>query len=327
MGKAANLHVPFFQDVEQPHLDFWGQVGQLVHAEDTAMAAGNQPEVQHLFARQGLATGMLDEVDLTDQIGDRHVGSRQLFVVPLLAGNPFQRAVVAVLGQLLATVMRNRVERVVPQFRARDDGHLFVEQFDQLPEHAGFPLSPQPEEQHVVQREQPVDHLGQHGFFVPHDARKERLLGPQFLQQILPHLSFDGAALPAAGTQFADGLRKGGHRGTQGVAGKKRDSRPYGAIVGTERERVRWESSGNGRVGRFEVFRRDPLRAVFKKSEPPKAADQRSQRADPLPCLRPDPGVPVAKASGRRDFRARSAQLGGCQRAADPIARGRQQEP
>ena len=52
---AADLHVALFQDVEQPHLHQLVQFRQLVHGEDAAVHAGDQPEVQRLFGRHARA--------------------------------------------------------------------------------------------------------------------------------------------------------------------------------------------------------------------------------------------------------------------------------
>ena len=44
-GVAFNLHVAFLHDVEQAHLDFSRQIGQLVDGEDAAIGAGQQAVV------------------------------------------------------------------------------------------------------------------------------------------------------------------------------------------------------------------------------------------------------------------------------------------
>ena len=56
---AANLHVALFQNVEQADLHQLVQLGQLVHGEDAAVHARDQPEVQGLFGRHAGAAGQL----------------------------------------------------------------------------------------------------------------------------------------------------------------------------------------------------------------------------------------------------------------------------
>ena len=91
-GEAADLHVPLFEHVEQADLNLRAQVGQLVHAEDAAVRAGNQAEVHHVFAREVPPLGMLDQVDLADQVGNRDVGRGQFFVIAAVTADPFDRA-------------------------------------------------------------------------------------------------------------------------------------------------------------------------------------------------------------------------------------------
>ena len=58
------------------------------------MAAGNETEVEHLFARQMPAFGMLDEVEFADQVGNGHIGRGQLFMIAAIAVDPFDRTVI-----------------------------------------------------------------------------------------------------------------------------------------------------------------------------------------------------------------------------------------
>ena len=83
---AADLDVALLEHVEQADLDLGGEVGQLVDAEDAAIGARNQAEVHRQLAREIAALGVLDHVDLADQVGDRHVGRGQLFVIALVRG-------------------------------------------------------------------------------------------------------------------------------------------------------------------------------------------------------------------------------------------------
>src|SRR5262249_45240106 len=87
-GVAADLDVALLQDVEQADLDLGAEVGQLVHAEDAAVGPRDQAEVHGQFARQVSAFGVLDHVDLADQVGDGHVRGGGLLLVTAFAADP-----------------------------------------------------------------------------------------------------------------------------------------------------------------------------------------------------------------------------------------------
>ena len=42
---AAYLNIPLFQHIQQPHLNSFGEVGQLVHGEDASVGAGHEAVV------------------------------------------------------------------------------------------------------------------------------------------------------------------------------------------------------------------------------------------------------------------------------------------
>ncbi len=74
-GIAANLHVAFFENVEQTDLDQFVQFGQFVNRKDAAMHPRNQAKVQRFFGRHADATGQLGRIDFTDDVGE--LGSRR----------------------------------------------------------------------------------------------------------------------------------------------------------------------------------------------------------------------------------------------------------
>lgn len=96
-GVPADLHVAFLQHVEQRHLDPFGQVGQLVDAEDPAVGAGHEPVVDGLRVAERTALGDLDRVDVAHEVADAGVGGGELLAVPVVAVLPVDRQVVAVL--------------------------------------------------------------------------------------------------------------------------------------------------------------------------------------------------------------------------------------
>ena len=67
---AADLDVALLHHVEQPHLDPFREIGQLVDDEDPAMGARQQPVVDRQLVGQVAALGDLDRVDLADEVRD-----------------------------------------------------------------------------------------------------------------------------------------------------------------------------------------------------------------------------------------------------------------
>ena len=199
---AADLDVALFQHVEQPDLDLGGEVGQLVDAEDAPIGARDQAEVHGQLAREVPPLGVLDHVDLADQVGDGHVGRGQLLVIALLAADPGDRRGVALLGHQVAGVLRDRVERVVVDLRAGDDRQVFVEQMDELAQHPRLGLAAQAQEQHVMPRQDGVLDLRDDGLFVAQDVGKERLARPELADQVAPHLVLDRLHPISACPQF-----------------------------------------------------------------------------------------------------------------------------
>ena len=105
---AADLDVALFHDVEQADLDALGQVGQLVDREDAAVGARDQAVVDRQLVGEVAALGDADRVDLADQVGDRDVGRRELLAVAAVAADPVDRRVVALLGDQVLAVLRDR---------------------------------------------------------------------------------------------------------------------------------------------------------------------------------------------------------------------------
>ena len=92
-----------------------------------------------------------------------------------VAVHPVDRRVVAVLGDEVAGVLRDRVVRVVVDLAAGDDRHPLVEQAGERADHAGLGLAALAEEDHVVAGEQRVLELRQDGVLVAEHAVDERL--------------------------------------------------------------------------------------------------------------------------------------------------------
>ena len=88
---AADLHVAFFEDVEQADLNEFVEFRDFVHGEDAAVHARDEAEVQGIFGPHARADGELGGVDLADDVGELRAG-RESLGVALLPGPPGDRA-------------------------------------------------------------------------------------------------------------------------------------------------------------------------------------------------------------------------------------------
>ena len=90
--------------------------------------------------------------------------------------------------------------------------------FDQAAQNAALRLSAQSEQDEIVPRQHRVGDLRQNRFFVPVNARKERLAGFQLLENVGAKFVFHGTArrpgrIAGQLPQFAERCRFGRHRG------------------------------------------------------------------------------------------------------------------
>ena len=112
---------------------------------------------------------------------------------------------VALGGDQVAGVFRDRLEGIVVDFRAGDDRDGVVEQVDQLAEHPGLGLAAQAQEQHVVLGEDRVLDLGDDRLFVAQDIGKQRLARLELGDQVAPHLILDRLASDIRSTSARPG--------------------------------------------------------------------------------------------------------------------------
>ena len=194
---AAHLHVALLEHVQQTDLDALGQVGELVDGEDAAVRAGHEAVVQRQLVGEVPALGDLDRVDLADEVGDGRVRRRQLLAEAGVAVHPLDRRVVALLGDEVAGVLRDRVVRIVEDLRPGDDRQPLVEQPGERADHAGLPLAALAQEDHVVAGQQRVLELRQDRVLVAQDPVDQRLAGGDLAGGVAPHLLLDGDGLPA----------------------------------------------------------------------------------------------------------------------------------
>ena len=143
------------------------------------------------LAREIPPLGVLDHIDLADQVGDRDIRRGQLFVIAIVAADPFDRCVVSLGGDQVARMLGNRRERIVVNLGSGDDRNCLIEQPDQLAQHPRLGLAAQPEKQDVVLRQDRVLNLRHDRFIVAQYARKKRLARFQKGDQVAPHLILD----------------------------------------------------------------------------------------------------------------------------------------
>ncbi len=83
--------------------------GQLVHGEDATVRARHQAVVQRQFVGEVAPLGDLDRIDLTDEVGDRGVGSGEFLAVAAIAVHPVDRRGVTVFGHQVDRMTRDRM--------------------------------------------------------------------------------------------------------------------------------------------------------------------------------------------------------------------------
>ena len=96
--------------LKRPDLDARLQVGKFVDRKDAPVAPRDDAEVNRPFmsVMETLRCG-LDRIDVADQVGDRDVGRRKLFAVPLTPVDPLDgRRVAAALTMIQAELAHRR---------------------------------------------------------------------------------------------------------------------------------------------------------------------------------------------------------------------------
>ncbi len=198
---AFDLHVAFLHDVEQSHLDLAGEIGQFVDGENAAIGARQQSIVDRHFAGELVpAARGLDGIDVADHVGDGDVGRCQFFHVAMVAVEPSDGRLVALLGDQVAAAAANGMKRIVANFAAGDVRQALVEQPGEHADDASFGLPAQSQQDEIVARQNGVDDLRNHGIFVADHAGEKLVAALQLADQILAQLAFYGplAEMPLA---------------------------------------------------------------------------------------------------------------------------------
>ena len=202
-GVAFDLDVPFLHDVEESDLHLAGEIGELIQREDAAIGAWEHSVLDRQLVRQQVATaGRLDRIEVSDDIGDRHVGGREFLDVPTLAIEPRDRCVVPRFGDELARVLRDRPEWVVVDLAARDDRDGLIEECRQRAQYPGFRLPAQPEQNEVVAGQEGVDELRHDRLVVADHAFEQPAALAKTGQQVVAHLVLDRSAGQVGGAEW-----------------------------------------------------------------------------------------------------------------------------
>ena len=175
-GISLNLHVAFLHDVEQSHLNFAREVGQFVDGEDAAVGARQQAIVHRQFAAKFVAAARrFDGIDVADQVGNRHIGCRQLFHVAFFRREIRNRRLRRPAARSSSRQRpADRRVRIVVNFASGDIWHLRIEQRGQRAQDAAFRLPAQSQQNEIVPRKNGVDDLRHHRVVISHNAGKHR---------------------------------------------------------------------------------------------------------------------------------------------------------
>ena len=169
--------------------------------------------------------GDADGIDLTDQVGDRCVGSRELLRVALVGCEPRELGRVAVLGDEIAAAPADRCVRIVVDLAARNRRHGVVEERDQGTDESRFRLPALTEQDHVLAGKDRVLDLRDHRVVVPADAVEQLLVGAELADQVASKLGPDRQDAVFRATQLTDRGRGLGHRIPKPTPGRWIDCR------------------------------------------------------------------------------------------------------
>ena len=187
--EPLNLDIAFLHDVEQPYLNFPGQVRQLIDGKNAAIGPGKQAEVDVQFIGKLVpASRRLDGIDVPDHVGDGHVRCGQFLHITKLPGKKSHRRGIAFLCQQQVAGPADGRIGIVVDFTPCQYGQLLIEQAGEGPQDAALGLPAQPQQDEVVTREDGVDNLRNHRIVVSDDPGKKRIGLLQVADQVLPHL-------------------------------------------------------------------------------------------------------------------------------------------
>ena len=129
----------------------------------------------HFAADRVSALRRLYRINITDDVGNRDVGSCQFLDVPLCAASILDRRPVALFLDKIAATPADRAEGVIVDLATCDDRDHFVEKIDETAQYPALRLAAETQQDHIVAGQQRIDDLRDDGFLIPDDSRKDRL--------------------------------------------------------------------------------------------------------------------------------------------------------
>jgi hypothetical protein len=204
---AADLDVALLEDVEQRHLDPFGQVGELVDGHDAAVRPRDQAVVDGQLVGQVPALRHPDGVDVADQVGHGRVRRGQLLRVPVVPADPRDRRLAPSLGHQGPAPGADRPERMVVDLAALDRRNMLVQEVDQVPDQPGLGLSPLAEEDQVVPGQQAPLQPGNDRVVEADDAGEQLLAPAHPVEEVLPELLLHRPIAEPGGPEMTEGGR------------------------------------------------------------------------------------------------------------------------
>src|SRR5215472_6457777 len=186
---ALNLHVAFLHDVEKSNLNLAREIGELVDGEDAAIGARKQPIVHGVFAAQFVsALRRFNGIDVADQVGDGHIGGRQLFYITLIRREVRNRRAIRVVGEQLATAAADRLVGIVVDLAAANVGKLWIEERGQGAQNTALGLTAQAKQNEIMARENGINDLRHDGVVISDNAGKDWATAAKACDEIVAQL-------------------------------------------------------------------------------------------------------------------------------------------
>ena len=134
-----------------------------------------------------------NRIDVANNVGHGHVGSRKLFHVAMISRHPRDGRIVAFRGHFFPACAADGAQRIVINFAAHHYGDFRIEKLRQSAKNTALRLAAKSQKNKIVPRQQRVDDLRDDRVFVPMHAREERFVLLDHTKQVLAHLTFHGA--------------------------------------------------------------------------------------------------------------------------------------
>src|SRR6185503_616389 len=150
------------------------------------------------------ALGGFNRIDVTDDVGDRHVRRGKFLYKARITTNPIDVGGVAVNCQGLPPIRRDRIKGIVVTFRAGDNRYFIVQKLRELANDPAFGLTSQAEQDNVVAGKNGVGELRDYSFIIANDAAEKFFAGAKLLDQIRAQFVFDRDALVTALFKFTE---------------------------------------------------------------------------------------------------------------------------